>query len=105
MFSGDVGEIYSADRQDAIVPIHRIVGLGSFDRFTNDVLRSVEKSHPHVCQCQVEEFATCCSAPDRRGPGASSGACLPDSFGTLRGTGIIVPANGDLRDEPGKITD
>lgn len=75
MFSGDVGEIFilPTGRHPISADYVTFVGLGSFDRFTNDVLQiAAENLIRTLVSCQVEEFATVLlGAGSGEGPGAA----------------------------------
>lgn len=61
MFSGDVGEIFVLPTgRHALAADHIVfVGLGAFDRFTDDVLQiAAENLIRTLVNCHVEEFAT-----------------------------------------------
>jgi pimeloyl-ACP methyl ester carboxylesterase len=86
MFSGDVGEIFilPTGRHPIAADYIAFVGLGSFDRFTNEVLQiAAENLIRTFVSCQVEEFATVLfGAGSGEGPGATLRSLLA---GFIRG--------------------
>jgi pimeloyl-ACP methyl ester carboxylesterase len=86
MFSGDVGEIFMlpTGRHPIAADYIAFVGLGAFDRFTNEVVQiATENLIRTFVSCQVEEFATVLlGAGSGEGPGAALRSLLA---GFIRG--------------------
>ncbi len=88
MFSGGVGEVFMlpTGRHAIAADYVAFVGLGAFDRFTNEALQvAAENLIRTFVNCQVEEFATVLlSAGSGEGPGAALQSLLSGFIRGLR---------------------